>query len=330
MRRVEPQSHKECRGKNERVPLLSMLLWLVVPVIAVRANSTEVIPALTIQPVADSLVSRPQSYVVAQADADNRCSQPVLSRLTRHKVGAGETLESIASRYNLIPATLTGLNPALRGTSMPVGREILIPPFNGIRVDVTADSTWQDIAETYGVRPDLLFEVNGCQQQPQQVFVPGVNWASGSRPVTDTYTGFAGYPLPSVAPVALSYGWYQNPGTGQARFHSGIDLLADEGTPVLSVEAGTVAFADEQAGYGNLVVINHQGGRQTRYAHLSRVLVKAGQKVRSGEALGTVGLTGRPDTEKPHLHFEVRYNSTSGWVAQDPELHLRARPTAQR
>ena len=259
----------------------------------------------------------------------NVCPAPALSRLTRHKVTAGETLESIANQYNLIPATLIGLNPGLRGGSIAVGREILIPPFNGIRVQAPAGSTWQDLATAYGVRADILYELNGCQQQPQQVFIPGVNWSTQERPRQETYTGFAGYPLPSVAPVALSYGWHQNPSTGKATFHSGIDLLANPGTPVLSVDGGTVAFAGQQASYGNLVVVNHQGGRQTRYAHLKYLSVRAGQEVKTGDALGTVGSTGRPDTDEPHLHFEVRYYSPQGWVAQDPEPNLKARPDSE-
>jgi murein DD-endopeptidase MepM/ murein hydrolase activator NlpD len=141
----------------------------------------------------------------------------------------------------------------------------------------------------------------------------------------ENYTGFAGYPLPALAPMGFNYGWHQN-SDGQTQFHSGIDLLADPGTSVLAVDSGTVAFAGQQGTYGNLVVINHQGGRQSRYAHLSRLSVRTGQRVKPGTPLGTVGTTGRPDIDQPHLHFEVRFNAPAGWVAQDPELHLTARP----
>ncbi|MBE9128929.1 M23 family metallopeptidase [Coleofasciculus sp. LEGE 07092] len=145
----------------------------------------------------------------------------------------------------------------------------------------------------------------------------------------ENYTGFPGYPLPALAPILFSYGWYQG-ADGQTGFHSGIDLLANPGTPVLAVDVGTVAFAGQQGAYGNLVVINHQGGRQTRYAHLSNITVRKGQQVQTGTTLGTTGSTGQPDITKPHLHFEVRLNAPAGWVAQDPELHLTATPTAQQ
>jgi len=271
-----------------------------------------------------------QLIVQTPSTAENACPPPALSRLRSHQISAGETVESIASQYNLIPATLVGLNPSLKGGSMPIGSTILIPPFNGIRVQTPAGANWKDLAEAYGVRADILFEVNGCQQQPRQVFIPGVHFSRGERPVRENYTGFPGYPLPSVSSVALGYGWQQNSNSQQSKFHSGIDLLADPGTSVLSVEAGTVAFAGQQGNYGNLVVINHQGGRQTRYAHLGSISVIVGQRVQVEDFLGTVGSTGRPDLEQPHLHFEVRQDSPLGWVAQDPKLHLQAKPTAQR
>lgn len=268
--------------------------------------------------------------VKANPSAENSCPTPILERLTKHKVVAGETLESIANQYNLIPATLLSLNPNLRRGAVSIGKEILVPPVNGILVRVPAGSNWKDVAQAYGIRADLLFELNGCQNQPQQVFLPGINWSAQGNSAADTYVGFAAYPLPSVAPTGLSYGWYQNSGSEQGIFHPGIDLLAEVGTPVLSVEVGTVAFASQQDVYGNLVVINHPGGRQTRYAHLNSLSVREGQQVQPGDALGIVGSTGAPDLEQPHLHFEVRYNSPLGWVAQDPELHFTNKPTAQR
>lgn len=72
------------------------------------------------------------------------------------------------------------------------------------------------------------------------------------------------------------------------------------------------------------MVVNHEAGKQTRYAHLRDIAVKVGQKVQSGEVLGTVGMTGKRDIAQSHLHFEVRYNSGSGWVAEDPLLYLQA------
>lgn len=297
---------------------ISTLFLLLTPAL-LKANAASNFPP-----------KNPELIAQTGSKPEKICPSPLLSHLTRHKVVAGETLENIANQYNLIPTTLLGLNPSLKDGSMPVGSEILIPPFNGIRVAVPRGSRWQDVAAASGVQAEVLYELNSCQKQPQQVFVSGGNWSAQGNSQRDTYSGFAGYPLPATATVALSYGWHQNPNTGQAIFHSGIDLSAKVGTPVLAVDTGTVAFASTQGSYGNLIVINHEGGRQTRYAHLKDLNVVTGRAVNSGDKIGTVGVTGRPDIEKPHLHFEVRFYSSQGWVAQDPEPSLRAKPTAQR
>lgn len=258
-------------------------------------------------------------YLLSQAST---CPKPALSRLIRHKVAAGETLQSIAQQYKLIPATLIGMNPGLHNSNTPVGREILVPPYNGIRVQVQPGQTLQQVAKNYNIRPDVLFEINGCQTAPKVVFIPGVNW-SPKRP--DAVAVLAGYPLPSAATIALGYGWQLNSATGKVVFHSGVDLIAPVGTSVKSVGAGTVAFAGKQGIYGNLVVVNHQGGKQSRYAQIESIKVKVGQKVKQGDLLGTVGTTGTPSSTQPHLHFEMRYSSDLGWVAEDPNSYLKQR-----
>jgi lysostaphin len=263
---------------------------------------------------------------IAQKTPD--CPAPALSRMKKHRVASGETLDSIANRYNLIPATLMGINPALRSGKAPVGTEILVPPFNGIRLELQAGQTWRDVAQQYGIRPDILFEVNGCQTNPRVVFVPGVNW-SPAKPATTatkpTPKVLAGYPLttiPSPNAVLLAYGWGVPPKGGAVAFHAGVDLSAPMGTSVLAVGDGVVAFAGNQEGYGKLIVINHAEGLQTRYAQLGGIKVNPGDSVKQGQAIATVGNSGSPSSSVPHLHFEVRSRSNVGWVAEDPNTYL--------
>jgi len=256
------------------------------------------------------------------------CPPAALSRLIRHQVKPGDTLESIARQYNLIPATLIGMNPSLQNptlqtSNLAVGSKIVIPPYNGIKVNATPGETWQQLAERYQVRSDVLFEANGCQPVAREIFVPGVNWSPQSPPTAIAKGIVTGYPLPKATPAALGYGWQLNSKTGKVFFHSGLDLEAAVGTPVKAVGAGTVAFAGDQGAYGNLVVINHQGGKQSRYAQLRDLKVKAGQTVKSGQVIGTVGTTGTPTSTQPHLHFEIRYASDLGWVAEDPTAYLK-------
>jgi murein DD-endopeptidase MepM/ murein hydrolase activator NlpD len=256
------------------------------------------------------------------------CSASALSRFVRHKVALGETLEAIAAKYNLIPATLIGVNPALQIGQAPVGSELAIPPYNGIRIQAARGQTWQQLAAKYKVRADVLFEVNGCQKVPQVVFIPGVNWLPQPIVSSSTRSPTQGYPLPQKANIVLGYGWQLDSATSKVVFHSGIDLLAAAGTPVQAVQAGTIAFAGVQGSYGNLVVVNHQGGKQTRYAHLQSIAVRVGQKVEQGNLLGKVGTTGQPNSQQVHLHFELRYASGLGWTAEDPASVIVNRPQA--
>jgi murein DD-endopeptidase MepM/ murein hydrolase activator NlpD len=116
---------------------------------------------------------------------------------------------------------------------------------------------------------------------------------------------------PSIWPVngrlESGFGGRRNPFGGSSfEFHSGQDIDAPFGEPVIAGASGKVTFAGWQNGYGQLVVIDHGGGLTTRYGHLSHIDVVEGQSVSRAEFLGRVGSTGR--STGPHLHYEVRIN----------------------
>ena len=130
--------------------------------------------------------------------------------------------------------------------------------------------------------------------------------------------------VPSIWPVegesTDSFGYRGNPfGGGGSEFHPGQDIAAPHGTPVLAPADGTVLEAGWKNGYGQTVVINHGNGLTTRYGHLSKIEVSAGQELRRGEQLGLVGSTGR--STGPHLHYEVRL----GDLPVSPRHYLPAR-----
>ncbi|MBP0029350.1 M23 family metallopeptidase [Roseofilum sp. Guam] len=263
------------------------------------------------------------SFIPLRPNPEQFCPQePAIDRFIYHIISPGETLSQIAANHQLMPSTLMGLNRSLRNGQVPVGTQIVIPPYDGVLVRIPVGKTWRDVAEAYRVPADALFEVNGCQQNPEMVFVPGVNWSPG-RPSREMRSQLSAYPLPAVAPLLKGYGWYLNSQTSRREFNSGVDIRAPIGTPVSAVGDGIVAYAGDRASYGQLVVINHPGGRQTRYAHLQTIQVSPGQNIRQGDVLGTVGTTGNPQFSIPHLHFEMRYKSAVGWVAEDPGLYIQ-------
>ena len=128
--------------------------------------------------------------------------------------------------------------------------------------------------------------------------------------------------FPLIAPSIISslFGSRVHPVTGQVRFHQGTDLAAAEGTPVVAAFSGRVEIAGQMGGYGLIVVISHGDTHETRYAHLSEILVKAGQEIRQGTVIGLVGSTGL--STGPHLHFEIWRKMQEGLVAIDPTPQL--------
>ncbi len=137
------------------------------------------------------------------------------------------------------------------------------------------------------------------------------------------YRGDGGmiFPLSIPARISSVFGWRTHPITGDRRFHSGTDLAAPTGTPVLAAADGTVQAANWMGGYGLTVIVNHASAQQTLYAHLSELFVQPGQRVEQGTVIGRVGSTG--NSTGPHLHFEVRHLKPEGWVAVDSGVQLQ-------
>lgn len=129
--------------------------------------------------------------------------------------------------------------------------------------------------------------------------------------------------IPSRVPLAemvmtSSFGMRTNPVTGRYRPHDGVDLAAPIGSPVYATADGLVSRAAWTGGYGLFVSIEHGGGLETRYGHMSRLNVADGEHVHKGDIIGYVGSTGR--STGPHLHYEVRVQGKA--VNPVPYLHL--------
>ena len=115
--------------------------------------------------------------------------------------------------------------------------------------------------------------------------------------------------IPTTLPIeqgyySSNYGQRIDPITGRSTFHTGVDLIAPQGTTVLAAAGGVVSAVEFQAEYGNIVDVDHENGLTSRYAHLSKSMVKIGDVVMKGQKIALVGSTGR--VTGPHLHFEVR------------------------
>jgi len=109
--------------------------------------------------------------------------------------------------------------------------------------------------------------------------------------------------LPGVGVLSSAYGWRDD------RFHPGVDLAVYHGLPIYAVFPGVVRFARNYGGYGRIVIIRHDNGLETYYAHLSRIGVKAGERVKAGDIIGNSGNSG--SSYNTHLHFEIRYKGVA-------------------
>jgi len=129
--------------------------------------------------------------------------------------------------------------------------------------------------------------------------------------------------LPNSSPVAAafnssSFGWRIDPFNGHKAFHEGLDFTAAAGTPIFAAAGGIVSTAEQTPDYGKLVKIDHGSGLETRYAHASRLYVRAGERVEKGQKIAEVGSTGR--STGPHLHYEIRLAGNP----LDPRKYLKA------
>jgi len=119
--------------------------------------------------------------------------------------------------------------------------------------------------------------------------------------------------IPSINPVGGGYfnagfGYRRDPFTNEQRFHQGLDISAQRGIPVYATADGEVLYSAYRGSYGKTIKINHGKGYHTLYAHLHRMNVGPGKKIKRGDIIGQVGNTGR--STAPHLHYEVHYFGT--------------------
>jgi murein DD-endopeptidase MepM/ murein hydrolase activator NlpD len=229
-----------------------------------------------------------------------------------HVVQRGETLYRIARTYGIDPADLMETNGISDPRAVEIGTELFVPGASrllevpGAPGGAIAESTAPARPrEPSRPRPDPLPAPAAERAREQRKDAGGTAPARAAAAERTVLS----WPLRGVL-----YGRF-GPRGGQR--HDGIDIAAPEGTPVLAAADGSVIYAGKQAGYGAIVILRHDGGLVTVYAHASALLVHAGERVGRGEPVAKVGQTGK--TTGPHLHFEVR----DGTRPRDPLLYLR-------
>lgn len=296
---------------------------------ALRPGQRLVIPRYNGAPASGAAMARPQT-----AAAPSQTPRAPMSSV--HIVAPGETLVGIAKRYRLSITALAAANKIAPHAMVKMGDRLVIPGKNGAR---TADASQElrpaatpaslptpaparapapAVTRTATAAPAA--EKPEPQKNQKMAALEPTETIRVATPANDAVGdddrpsngGAPSFRWPVRGRVITSFGAKVN---GQR--NDGIDLAVPEGTSVRAAEDGVVAYAgNELKGYGNLILVRHENGFVTAYAHASEIMVKRNEKVRRGQIIAKSGQTG--NAPAPQLHFEIRKGSSP----VDPVPHL--------
>ena len=266
----------------------------------------------------------------------------------RYTVESGDSIFSIAEKFNLKPETILWGNRYALGDNphfIVPGQALNILPVDGVYHMWSAGEGLNGVATVYGVTPEDIINWPGNNLDPETIgdyadpniapdtmlVIPGgtgtyTDWSTpritrdepatakylGPGACTSAYDGLVGtgtFIWPSTEHYISGYDY--SPETN----HYGIDIAGQLGNPIYAADSGVVTYAGwNDYGYGEMIVIDHGSGWQTLYAHLSQIDVACGQEVHQGDTIGLMGSTGQ--STGPHLHFEMRndeYGRVNPW-----------------
>ncbi len=279
--------------------------------------------------VVPAALSQATAPVETQAVPTQVAAQVVPTQVAAHVVKSGDTVYSVARRYKVDMDALVRLNAISASYAISPGQRLLLP---GRAAAATATTALAGLPAAGTTK--LSSAAANAALAPQPVAqATAVSWTASSQPAVamvppPEVTG----PIPKPPPRAgdkflwpvdgkllLKYGPKQG-----GLHNDGINIAAPRGSPVLAADNGVVAYVgNELRGFGNLLLIKHDGGWITAYAHNEAVLVGRGAKVTRGQTVARVGDSGSVVT--PQLHFEIR----RGTRAVDPAKQLAPRQSAQ-
>lgn len=250
--------------------------------------------------------------------SSSKASKPKKTGIAIYTVKEGDSLSEIAEEHGVSAKTILWANDIRDASTIRIGDDLIILPVSGLQHKVASGETLQSIAKKYGSDVSDIALYNGISETKgliagSEIIVPGgafpsassksvassgstkKSTASAKSSSTSSSSGKFGNPLPGGAITQANHGY------------NAVDIDGETGDPIYASAGGSVIIAKGgggyNGGYGNYIVIEHGGGAQTLYAHMSSLAVSGGS-IDKGEVIGYVGSTGK--STGSHLHFEVR------------------------
>ncbi|MGA2548288.1 MAG: M23 family metallopeptidase [Rectinemataceae bacterium] len=334
-RRLRSLAHKPSSLPKARLAIiaasaLAAIVALSTGIAAIARGPAFPLPSSGLLPVEKSAQNLLLDYVSPEladgrADADQETAglppAPVTLEVSTYRVRSGDSLASVAKHYGLYMDTIISANGISSASAIKPGTQLRIPNINGLIYKVRPADNLASISKRYKIDTTRIVDANDLGSSRlisgQSLFIPGarlpdseVNKALGQKVA-----------WPARGPLSSFFGYRDDPFTGVRRFHAGIDIVVNSGTPVRAAMDGKVSDTGYNANYGNYVILNHTDGFQTLYGHLTSASVAVGTKVAQGSMIGISGNTGY--STGPHLHFGIYRRS----LPLNPLKYLKHDPT---
>ncbi len=245
------------------------------------------------------------------------------SRISVYTVRDGDTISGVAKMFNVSVNTILWANDMTSRSALKVGQQLTILPVTGIRYTVLKNDTVSTIAKKFGASTNEIYSYNDLDSKSglivgQSIIIPDGEKGFALPVTTKIVRALNGMIVPedplivNVSSLPSYPDYYSCPTTGVLtqglHGRNSVDIATPVGTPLLASASGVVTISKSNGtwngGYGNFVVISHDNGTQTLYAHMKNSIVIQGDVVKKGQKIGYVGISGM--TTGPHVHFEIR------------------------
>lgn len=280
----------------------------------------------------DSLI-KPKQIITSNENqtSSNDSTNAITERkeIIKYTIESGDTISTIARNFGLNVNTILWANNLNSFSIIRPGNELIILPTNGFLYKVKSGDNLGKLAQSYDTSIEKIIASNNLNsnasiQIGQELIIPGTRRTvtTPSTSVASSKTNTSGTGINVIkdivsasTPIVSSNKMFW-PTTGHritqyfSWSHNGLDIGDKVGTAIYAADSGTVEISQGgwNGGYGNTILINHGGGKKTRYGHMSKLLVSKGESVEKGQLIGLMGSTGR--STGSHLHFEVVINGT--------------------